>query len=122
MLWYIFDFFFSSRRRHTRCALVTGVQTCALPILRIAARDENSDTGWQKSRTRDDRLGEKDRVAARALLRWEPTSSLTVNLGASWWQDKSDTVAPQASALDLARPATAIPGLSATVHPDWTND
>src|SRR3546814_9282651 len=33
--------FFSSRRRHTRCALVTGVQTCALPIsgllLQIAA-------------------------------------------------------------------------------------
>src|SRR3546814_10787520 len=28
-----FVFFFSSRRRHTRCALVTGVQTCALPIL-----------------------------------------------------------------------------------------
>src|SRR3546814_11337767 len=28
-------FFFSSRRRHTRCALVTGVQTCALPILRL---------------------------------------------------------------------------------------
>src|SRR3546814_3175532 len=27
-------FFFSSRRRHTRCALVTGVQTCALPIFR----------------------------------------------------------------------------------------
>src|SRR3546814_7289684 len=25
-------FFFSSRRRHTRCALLTGVQTCALPI------------------------------------------------------------------------------------------
>src|SRR3546814_5624008 len=25
-------FFFSSRRRHTRCSLVTGVQTCALPI------------------------------------------------------------------------------------------
>src|SRR3546814_3221959 len=32
-LWsYSFIFFFSSRRRHTRCALVTGVQTCALPI------------------------------------------------------------------------------------------
>src|SRR3546814_5168378 len=30
---YTFLFFFSSRRRHTRCALVTGVQTCALPIL-----------------------------------------------------------------------------------------
>src|SRR3546814_8895766 len=30
---YVVFFFFSSRRRHTRCALVTGVQTCALPIL-----------------------------------------------------------------------------------------
>src|SRR3546814_2505086 len=29
-------FFFSSRRRHTRCALVTGVQTCALPISDLA--------------------------------------------------------------------------------------
>src|SRR3546814_4834350 len=28
----IFIFCFSSRRRHTRCALVTGFQTCALPI------------------------------------------------------------------------------------------
>src|SRR3546814_19828815 len=29
-------FFFSSRRRHTSCALVTGVQTCALPIYALA--------------------------------------------------------------------------------------
>src|SRR3546814_1486437 len=29
---FVLWFFFSSRRRHTRCALVTGVQTCALPI------------------------------------------------------------------------------------------
>src|SRR3546814_232888 len=28
----LYVFFFSSRRRHTSCALVTGVQTCALPI------------------------------------------------------------------------------------------
>src|SRR3546814_3989086 len=33
---FIVFFFFSSRRRHTRCALVTGVQTCALPILLAA--------------------------------------------------------------------------------------
>src|SRR3546814_14977450 len=30
-------FFFSSRRRHTICALVTGVQTCALPIYRLGS-------------------------------------------------------------------------------------
>src|SRR3546814_1896165 len=34
-----FMFFFSSRRRHTRCALVTGVQTCALPIFRTTIAD-----------------------------------------------------------------------------------
>src|SRR3546814_4628430 len=35
-------FFFSSRRRHTRCALVTGVQTCALPI----------SAAWQQRRAK----------------------------------------------------------------------
>src|SRR3546814_8388978 len=30
--------FFSSRRRHTRCALVTGVQTCALPIWTVEGK------------------------------------------------------------------------------------
>src|SRR3546814_15559036 len=33
-------FCFSSRRRHTRCALVTGVQTCALPISGAPAHDD----------------------------------------------------------------------------------
>src|SRR3546814_7291437 len=35
---FVFFFFFSSRIRHTRCALVTGVQTCALPILETLLR------------------------------------------------------------------------------------
>src|SRR3546814_12442191 len=49
-------FLFSSRRRHTRCALVTGVQTCALPICAVlvspsstvataAQRNQNSAAG-----------------------------------------------------------------------------
>src|SRR3546814_9700744 len=38
VVWFI-GVFFSSRRRHTRCALVTGVQTCALPILQGATRE-----------------------------------------------------------------------------------
>src|SRR3546814_4527361 len=41
---YVF-FFFSSRRRHTRCALVTGVQTCALPI-----SERLSDAGIKQKR------------------------------------------------------------------------
>src|SRR3546814_10575566 len=39
-MWYDFCFF-SSRRRHTRCALVTGVQTCALPIFLILDEPTN---------------------------------------------------------------------------------
>src|SRR3546814_9389736 len=48
-------FFFSSRRRHTRCALVTGVQTCALPISRrcpiaIIAAATRSTCCWRSDR------------------------------------------------------------------------
>src|SRR3546814_2071499 len=59
---FFFAFFFSSRRRHTICALVTGVQTCALPILYLLTPDDN-DTA---------RLLERARavVAQAALLQY----------------------------------------------------
>src|SRR3546814_20663540 len=48
-------FFFSSRRRHTRCALVTGVQTCALPIsvnaTRLLAADQEPGNWMSTGRT-----------------------------------------------------------------------
>src|SRR3546814_2314166 len=43
-------FFFSSRRRHTRCALVTGVQTCALPICEGAKAGIRLASTWDRSR------------------------------------------------------------------------
>src|SRR3546814_7224706 len=56
VLHYVF-FFFSSRRRHTRCALVTGVQTCALPISRHPRRGRTErrcrgSPRWPSSRAR----------------------------------------------------------------------
>src|SRR3546814_5192604 len=42
---YCLFFFFSSRRRHTRCALVTGVQTCALPIFSVNRIDYGANKG-----------------------------------------------------------------------------
>src|SRR3546814_4224460 len=45
-LHYIMVFFFSSRRRHTRCALVTGVQTCALPICYVQMKDYDAAENW----------------------------------------------------------------------------
>src|SRR3546814_3955171 len=56
-------FFFTSRRRHTRCALVTGVQTCALPI-------------YQTTRSRGDRLVGGRRAAGAEARR-----------GMSFWTD-----------------------------------
>src|SRR3546814_7852098 len=41
--YYPCTFFFSSRRRHTRSALLTGVQTCALPIFAAVALDRRPE-------------------------------------------------------------------------------
>src|SRR3546814_7671722 len=78
-IWFFVFFFFSSRRRHTRCALVTGVQTCALPIslrkvvctpprssgvvavrapINPPARLGNSSAGLRESRGRESRKAE----------------------------------------------------------------
>src|SRR3546814_7668755 len=50
-------FFFSSRRRHTRCALVTGVQTCALPI--CFSEPTNVNTPPPSGAERPDHIPEK---------------------------------------------------------------
>src|SRR3546814_8325390 len=47
LFWFLF--FFSSRRRHTRCALVTGVQTCALPIYWMLDPDYNKYMDTQQA-------------------------------------------------------------------------
>src|SRR3546814_19179837 len=47
--------FFSSRRRHTRCALVTGVQTCALPISKRIEQVEASMARYLAAMDRADR-------------------------------------------------------------------
>src|SRR3546814_9951365 len=46
--------FFSSRRRHTICALVTGVQTCALPISGGVMRDQFGDDALRIAVALDD--------------------------------------------------------------------
>ena len=50
---------------------------------------------WQKSYTRNDGLGRKRQLAGRILLRWEPTSRLSVDFSGMGWIDKSDTLAGQ---------------------------
>src|SRR3546814_2475531 len=77
--------FFSSRRRHTSCALVTGVQTCALPISfssrraigphllnKPPAKRDEGETRMktQKIRSEERRVGKECVSTCRS--RWSP--------------------------------------------------
>src|SRR3546814_2939380 len=81
--------FFSSRRRHTRCALVTGVQTCALPILLFhqiqlmacacspaATARRTPRPAWRRRAEAMDRRSEERRVGKECVStcrsRWSP--------------------------------------------------
>src|SRR3546814_5037401 len=73
-------FFFSSRRRHTRCALVTGVQTCALPISCSTAQlaGWTVPTGLVVRRTRSE--VHRSSVVCRLAGVADPTGSLALML------------------------------------------
>src|SRR3546814_9852623 len=78
----MFMFFFSSRRSHTSCALVTGFQTCALPILsggRGAVIDSHRLAGISKHTFNIVGLYEKGPVALRLAYNWR-SRFLTNNL------------------------------------------
>src|SRR3546814_17243632 len=72
-------FFFSSRRRHTRCALVTGVQTCALPISQWIGRPCHHNLATQKSTTRPTQAYRKVHPCRRGAPRQLDTMQITTN-------------------------------------------
>src|SRR3546814_3821114 len=86
-------FFFSSRRRHTRCALVTGVQTCALPILGAKTRELDQKTSGEVERWRGrwaemqnaalERANVPERVDHRSHQRRGIEQEATVHMGPS---------------------------------------
>src|SRR3546814_17112830 len=97
-------FFFSSRRRHTRCALVTGVQTCALPIFALlvaAGRGARSGLNGPK---------QYHRIGGRAVL-----AHAIAGLEAS---SVVDTIIPviHPDDTELYERATAGQSLAAAVH------
>lgn len=87
--------------------------------LRLSGRSESSGEGWQKSVSRDDTLGEKDRLGLRALLAINPNDRLSIDLSASYWRDRSDTVASQAVAFTPDSAPFAAPGVAGSIRSDW---
>src|SRR3546814_9266871 len=74
-----FDLFvFSSRRRHTRCALVTGVQTCALPIFTIRVFQ-----GEREMAADNKLLGQFDLVGLPSAPRGVPQIEVTFDIDAN---------------------------------------
>src|SRR3546814_4360751 len=67
--------FFSSRRRHTRCALVTGVQTCALPISVTKLGGTPVEPAAEYSFPVDQLKSERDVIAFAAGLEQGATSA-----------------------------------------------
>lgn len=64
--------------------------------IRVAVKSEQRDD-YQRSITRDDEAGQRDFLAGRIILDWEPTDTVRFELNANAWQDDSDTVAQQFS-------------------------
>src|SRR3546814_10163671 len=98
----MYFFFFSSRRRHTRCALVTGVQTCALPILptlrrKLEALAERRDE-LERLLADPDVAADQDRFRAfsREFAQLEPVAAAL----ADERQARDDLAAAQAMQAD----------------------
>jgi iron complex outermembrane receptor protein len=90
-------------------AFISGPVTDNLRF-RLAGTALHSDD-WQKSYTRDDKLGEQNYYAGRLLLDWDPADTVRFSLNVNGWRDKSD---PQAQQLVLKFgqiPAYASPAL-----------
>jgi iron complex outermembrane receptor protein len=68
---------------------------------------------WQRNRVTGQSLGDKDKVAVRGQLQWDPAEAFNFRLGVHWAQDKSDE-----QGLYLLKPFPFIPGIPPAVPAD----
>src|SRR3546814_10806529 len=96
MCLYLLFLFFSSRRRHTRCALVTGVQTCALPICGPVAAERGfvlhtEPLSWNSSLKVNDEISlTTSRDILEAVARGEAPGKWLITLGYAGWGEGQD--------------------------------
>src|SRR3546814_4654264 len=103
--------FFSSGRRHTRCALVTGVQTCALPIWRGEEAFEEDGAGEAGGRDGAGQIVEEvaetgnlaKAMAARILSAEAESEDAAARHAAKRLEDRGDQMSPAVHAADKAQ-------------------
>src|SRR3546814_11437498 len=113
----IWWFFFSSRRRHTRCALVTGVQTCALPLVGAVLVVGGPSVVISRSimrRTRAvlgalDRLADRDLLATVGVTAQDEFGRMATSPGPAMSRTRSAMVANSSSLQRLHSSAHALP-------------
>src|SRR3546814_3489894 len=92
----LFVFVFPSRRRHTSCALVTGVQTCALPISR--------ERGRRHGLVACDGVMRRGVTRAELLAAVEPMEHWPGSIAARWSVAHADPGAENANERSEERP------------------
>ena len=106
-------------------AYISGPITDTLRA-RFAVKAVNGDE-WQRSYTRDDKLGKTDNIAGRLIVDWDATDALSFSLNVNGWRNQDDPQAPQKIANAPQNPVPAnFPQLQYPVAPnnaraaDWT--
>src|SRR3546814_982432 len=106
-------FFFSSRRRHTRCALVTGVQTCALPIYLIAFLDFDGVISSPRAYVVQPELPRDHRwidpVSCKMIAKLQSDYGFQIVISSTW----------RGFGRDRCAAVLAPYGLDAALHDDW---
>src|SRR3546814_190731 len=107
-------FFFSSRRRHTRCALVTGVQTCALPI-----SDTPANTAFGAN------ISDQSIYGVEFQASVSPTRNFTASFNGAYTKVEIDSVSlpsslPTGVVFDRSNINKYTPSFSGTASVSWT--
>lgn len=119
------DLSFARFNEYRASGFISGPLTSTLNARLSASHDGGG--AWQKSRTRDDELGDKDTQVVRLLLDWQPSSDFKATLNLNGWWDKSETQAAQLvgfrfqapqniGAGDPSLPASYIPAAPGTAE------
>src|SRR3546814_5868282 len=97
-------FFFSSRRRHTRCALVTGVQTCALPIYQTLLTSQFQFGDWldPTAPVEDSTAAKADRHLVATAYYQRSVAILSKSAAALGFDDDAGAYADLAERIRLA--------------------